>query len=301
MIRVILIGVVVAVIGAVGVFMFVLSSLDGIILEAVETYGSEITKAKVSLAAVELDLSSGRSSLRGLSVGNPKGFKTPSAFELGAISIAIDSSTVSDDTIVINEIVIDSPVVTYELGAGGSNIDAIQRNVEAYMAQFGDDPADDGGEGPKLIIDDLYIRGGKVNISATFLDGKALSAELPDIHLEDIGREDEGASPAAIAEQIIAALTAGTTGTVSSLGLEEIMGGAGKLLEGGAEGPVKCSKASPAAAKAPARLSRAWSKAPARLFKARARLSKARAKLSKAPPRGRPRRLAICSAEAAIS
>ena len=234
MIRVILIGVVVAVIGAVGVFMFVLSSLDGIILEAVETYGSEITQAKVSLAAVELDLTSGRGSLRGLSVGNPKGFKTPSAFELGAISIAIDSSTVSDDTIVINEIVIDSPVVTYELGAGGSNIDAIQRNVEAYMAQFGDDPA--GGGGPKLIIDDLYIRGGVVNISATFLDGKALSAELPDIHLEDIGREDEGASPAAIAEQIIAALTAGTTGAVSSLGLEEIMGGAGKLLDGVAEG-----------------------------------------------------------------
>ena len=72
--------------------------------------------------------------------------------------------------------------------------------------------------------------------SATFLDGKALSAELPNIHLEDIGREDEGASPAAIAEQIIAALTAGTTGAVSSLGLEEIMGGAGKLLEGVAEG-----------------------------------------------------------------
>lgn len=236
MIRVILIGVVVAVIGAVGVFMFVLSSLDGIILEAVETYGSEITQAKVSLAAVELDLTSGRGSLRGLSVGNPKGFNMPSAFELGAISIAIDSSTVSDDTIVINEIVIDSPVVTYELGAGGSNIDAIQRNVEAYMAQFGDDPADGGGGGPKLIIDDLYIRGGVVNISATFLDGKALSAELPDIHLEDIGREDEGASPAAIAEQIIAALTAGTTGAVSSLGLEEIMGGAGKLLEGVAEG-----------------------------------------------------------------
>ncbi|MCH7942899.1 MAG: hypothetical protein IIB67_06680 [Proteobacteria bacterium] len=236
MIRVILIGVVVAVIGAVGVFMFVLSSLDGIILEAVETYGSEITQAKVSLAAVELDLTSGRGSLRGLSVGNPKGFNTPSAFELGAISITIDSCTVSDDTIVINEIVIDAPVVTYELGADGSNIDAIQRNVEAYMAQFGDDPADDGGEGPKLIIDDLYIRGGKVNISATFLDGKALSAELPDIHLEDIGREDEGASPAAIAEQIIAALTAGTTGAVSSLGLEEIMGGAGKLLEGVAEG-----------------------------------------------------------------
>ena len=41
MMRNILIAVVVAVLGAVGVFMFVLSSLDDIIQEAVQTYGSE--------------------------------------------------------------------------------------------------------------------------------------------------------------------------------------------------------------------------------------------------------------------
>ena len=41
MIRMILIGLAIAVVGAVGVFMFVLSSLDDIIQEAVQTYGSE--------------------------------------------------------------------------------------------------------------------------------------------------------------------------------------------------------------------------------------------------------------------
>jgi hypothetical protein len=67
--RVILIAVGVAVLGAVGVFMFVLSSLDGLIQEAVQTYGSEITKAKVTLNEVEIDLASGRGTLRGLTVG----------------------------------------------------------------------------------------------------------------------------------------------------------------------------------------------------------------------------------------
>lgn len=239
MMRNILIAVVVAVLGAVGVFMYVLSSLDGLIREAVQTYGSEMTKAKVTLAKVEIDLTSGQGSLRGLSVGNPQGFKTPSAFDLGAISISIDTSTVADDTVVIKEIVIDSPVITYEVGADGSNIDAIQRNVEAYMAKFGGggaETADGGGEGPKMIIDDLYIRGGEVNVSATFLDGKTLGSVLPDIHLEDIGREEEGASPAEIAEQIIAAITDGATGAVSSLGLEDMMNSAGEALEGVAEG-----------------------------------------------------------------
>ena len=229
----------VAVIGAIAVFVFVLSSLDGLIQQAIERYGSEITKAEVKLAEVKIDVTSGKGALRGLKIGNPAGFETPSAFQLGAVSIAIDTDTITSDTVVITEIVIDAPDVTYELGGDGSNIDAIQRNVEAYMARFesGDSAtADGGGEGPKLIIEDLYITNGTINVSATFLGGKTLTTPLPDIHLEDIGKEEDGASPGEIAEQIIAAIKDGATGAVSGLGLEDMMGAAGELLEGAAEG-----------------------------------------------------------------
>ena len=80
---------------------------------------------------MELDLTSGKGALRGLKVGNPEGFETPSAFQLGAISIKVDTGATSGEKIVISEIVIDKPDVTYELGGGGSNIDAIQKNVDA--------------------------------------------------------------------------------------------------------------------------------------------------------------------------
>ena len=240
--KILLIGggvVAVAVVGAIAMFVFVLSSLDGLIQQAIEQYGSEITKAQVTLAGVELDATSGKGVLRGLKIGNPAGFNTPSAFELGAISVTIDTATITSDTVVITEIVIDSPDVTYELGGDGSNIDALQNNVEAYMARFegGDSAtADGGGEGPRLIIEDLYITNGTINVSATFLGGKSLTTPLPDIHLEDIGKEDDGASPGEIAEQIIAAIKDAATGAVSGLGIEELMGSAGELLEGVTEG-----------------------------------------------------------------
>ncbi len=125
----------VAVIGAIAVIIFVLSSIDSLIQEAVETYDSEITQAEVKLAEVNLDATSGKGALRGLKVGNPAGFNTPSAFQLGAISITLDTSTLGSDPIVIKEIVIGAPDVTYEVGGDGSNLDALQRNVEAYMAQ----------------------------------------------------------------------------------------------------------------------------------------------------------------------
>ena len=236
--RIILIALGVAVVGAVGVFMFVLSSLDGLIKDAVEAHGSQITKVRVTLAAVEIDLTSGRGALSGLSIGNPPGFETPSAFDLGSISVTIDASTLADDTVVIREIVIEGPVITYEIGADGSNIDAIQRNVDEFMAQFGGGGSSGSspGEGPKLVIEDIYIRGGAVNVSAGFLDGASLGSELPDIHLEDIGRRGDGATPAEVAERVIAAITEGATSAISGLGLETMMGGAGTLLEGVAAG-----------------------------------------------------------------
>lgn len=69
------------------VVIYVLSSLDTIIKEAVETYGSEIIRAEVRLDRVEIDASSGTGALGGLKVGYPEGFETPSAFELGEISL----------------------------------------------------------------------------------------------------------------------------------------------------------------------------------------------------------------------
>ncbi|MFP6745337.1 MAG: hypothetical protein VCB77_09155 [Alphaproteobacteria bacterium] len=229
----------IAIIGVIAVVVSVLSWLDGLIQEDIETHGSEITKAEVTLADVNIDLTSGQGSLSGFKVGNPVGFNTPSAFQLGNISVTLDTSTLSQDPIVIKEIVINAPDITYEVGGDGSNLDALQRNVEAYMAQFDTgEPAEsaDDGEGPKLVIEDLYINGGTVNVSAPFLGGKSLTTPLPDIQLQDIGKEDDGASPGEIAEEIFASIKESATGAVSGLGVEGLVSGAGEMPKGVTEG-----------------------------------------------------------------
>lgn len=226
-----------AVVIAAAAIYFVVSSLDTLIQEAVESIGSEIIQAEVKLDGVELDPGSGRGALRGLMVGNPRGFKTPSAFRLGMVSISVDTGTVTGDTVVIKEIVVDKPAVTYELGADGSNIDAIRKNVDAYMGGGGG-TAQKGekGEGPKLVIENFYVRGGTVNVSATILEGKTLSAALPDIHLKDIGKEDEGATPGQVAEEILAAIGDGATSAVGSIGVGKTLDSLKKTLGGTAEG-----------------------------------------------------------------
>ncbi|WNK01418.1 hypothetical protein L2D14_08280 [Thalassospiraceae bacterium LMO-JJ14] len=236
------VGVVVVLLVAGGIYLY--SNLGGIIKSAVETYGSEATKAEVTLNSVDLDATSGKAALNKLSVGNPSGFKTPSAFELGAIAVQIDTSTLNSDPIVINSVLIDGPKITYELANGGSNIDAIKANVDAYAKKIGggDSSASSSseGEGPKIIIEKLTITGGEVNVSASFLDGKSLGSKLPTLTLTDIGKDDGGASPADVIKQVIDKMTAGVGSAVSGLNLDDLAKGAGeeakKLMEGASEG-----------------------------------------------------------------
>jgi uncharacterized protein involved in outer membrane biogenesis len=220
-------GVLIVVI-AVGVYWFA-SNLDSLIKTAIETYGSEITKTEVTLDKVEISPTSGAGSLSGLKMGNPAGFKSDSAFNLGQVSVALDTSSLGSDTIVIKEIVIAAPAVTYEIGANGSNIDAIRKNVESYTGAAGSGGSSSGGanEGEiKMVIENLYIRDGKVNVSATALGGKSLGAPLPTIHLKDIGKDSGGATPGEVADKVIKAVSKGATKAVGTLNLDKVLGGA---------------------------------------------------------------------------
>lgn len=222
---------------------FVLSNLGSLIVAAVEEYGSDVTQTDVSLADAEVDIASGEGALSGLTVGNPSGFNTDSAFSLGQIAVKLDTDSVTGNTIVIREILVANPEVTYELGESGSNIDAIRENVDSFMAAQGgggsateSGGSDEAGAERKLVIEDLYIRGGTVNVSATFLEGEQLSAGLPEIHLQDIGKDSGGATPEEVVGQIIASLGDATGKAISGLNLDAlrqgVQGATGLIQEG---------------------------------------------------------------------
>ncbi len=247
----VLIGLAVLVIVVAGGLYFVWSNLGSIIKTAVEEAGSEVTQVSVTLNAVDVDnLTDGQAAIRGLTVGNPAGFQTDSAFKLGEVSVKVDPATVTSDVIVIKEVVIAAPEVTYEFGSGGSNIGTIQKNVEQAAGGAssgggsggGSSSGDSAGEGPKLVIENLYVRDGKVNVSADFLQGQKTGASLPTIHLKDIGKEggrSSGASPAEVAQKVVAAISTAATGAVGKLDVGAIKDALGKELGGAAEGLQK--------------------------------------------------------------
>jgi len=214
------------------------SSMGAIITKAVNSMGPEIIQAKVNLDETVIDATSGKGALHGLLVGNPKGFETESAFKMDKIEIVLDTGSLTSDTIVINKIDIQAPEVTYELGGGGSNVAAIQENVDAYIKKTlgasetkEKEPAKKEG-GTKMVIDHVYVKGGKVNISASLFGGKSMTVPLPDIHLKDIGKEKKGASPGEVVKSIISALNKAILKAVAPLDLGKVGDVAGKAVEG---------------------------------------------------------------------
>ncbi|MDX2463563.1 MAG: hypothetical protein QNK31_03550 [Porticoccus sp.] len=197
-------------------------NLDKGIKAAVETLGPELTQSSVTLKDVELSLTSGEGSLKGLVVGNPAGFKTPNAFSLGEIFIAIDPESVTTDTIVIKNIRIVAPEITYESAKGGTNLDQLQKNVEqALGVSDGASSEASAGESSvtkKLIIKDLKITGGKISYSNALLGDKPISLPLPAIQLAGIGEKSGGASAGEVVKQILEAINKNAAKAVTNSG-----------------------------------------------------------------------------------
>ncbi|MBI3444805.1 MAG: hypothetical protein HY055_05485 [Magnetospirillum sp.] len=245
--RKLLIGAAVVLTVIVGGAVFLLSSLDSIVKKVIEDVGSQVTGVKVSVGAVKISLSEGKGSISGLTVANPPGFSSDPAFRLGEISLAIDTGSVSKNPIVIKDITVAAPAVSYEIASGGSNLDALQKNVKAFTAKQGAsgkaEPAksSDKSEEKKVVIDRLAITGGQVKLAAGGIPGADTTAKLGDIVLTGIGRDSGGASSAQVAQKVMDSLVNGAIKSAASFG--NLLGNVGDkakaLVPGDAGNAVK--------------------------------------------------------------
>lgn len=223
-----------AIVVVVGVGLyFVYSSLDSIAEAAIEQVGSDLTQTAVRVGGVRIDLGGGAARIGNLSVANPDGFTSDHALQVADISVALDLDNLSTDLITIKEVSVDNPQVTYEFGASGSNYDAIREALASAKGGGGGEPAADT---PKIVIENLYIRNGTVEMVAP--GGVGASAGLQQIHLTGIGRDGGGATAEQVGQVILTALLSGVTGTLDTLDPAQLsrlvnagLGEAGGLIE----------------------------------------------------------------------
>lgn len=187
------------------------TQLGSAIEAAIERYGSDITATDVEVDAVEVDIAAGKAAINGFVIGAPAGFSAENTFRLDRVALALNTDKLSTEQVVIDSFEINGPVIWYELGREGSNIAALQQNVDRYLAESGvATPSEESPAGAqadeqtvKLIIDNFYFRDASVNVSTTTVPGKKISVPLPDLHLRDLGKGSDGITGAELVDKIL--------------------------------------------------------------------------------------------------
>jgi uncharacterized protein involved in outer membrane biogenesis len=191
------------------------------------------------VGGVSISPRDGRGSLKDVEIGNPAGFSAPRAARLGEIAVALDPATVRAPIVIVHQITIESPVITYERGKGGTNLDAIQKNIAAYVARS---QPTSGGEGGtpgadtrhKFVIEKLAIRGAKVTMTTAGLKGQGVSFDLPDIELTDVGKSRGGLTASEVANLV--------ANTLISRIAQKVLTNIDLLRKGGVEGALDALK-----------------------------------------------------------
>ncbi len=188
----------------VGAVLLLLWCFRGAILGAtITSQVSALTGCPVTLAAARLSVS-GQAELEGLELGNPPGFRGPSALRIEHLSLQVDVSTLTAGPVVIRKVLVDGIRVTYVRagrgraadkprggrGLGQTNIAEIERRLTKSL----------GGAVQRLVVDELAV----TNAHSRLWRGRRAFIEVPlkDLSLEGIGRDQEGLPPAELVGQV---------------------------------------------------------------------------------------------------
>src|ERR1039458_8321447 len=139
--------------------------LDKALKTGVETFGPRLTKVDVTVQSVSVSLFSGSGTIKGLLVGNPQGFKTPSAIKVGTVSLSLEPRSLLADKIVVKSINVQGPEITFETDLRSNNLKKLLANVQETTGGGTHEPAKpqepaqpkEAKPAKKLEVDDFVI------------------------------------------------------------------------------------------------------------------------------------------------
>ena len=209
----------------------IILNLGKIVKTGINTVVPQVTKCEAHVDDVHFNVFGGKFAITNLVIKNPEGYKTAQAFSLGHISVNVKMGSLMSDVIEIDQVIIDAPEITYEVGLGNSNLNTILENVNASLPASEDgekkeEPKEEKKDGKKVIVNLIKVTNGKVGVSAKIAGGMEAPIILPDIEIKDLGKKEGGISMVQAA-----AITLKTT----LLSIFEVLKSSGKLLLDGAK------------------------------------------------------------------
>jgi uncharacterized protein involved in outer membrane biogenesis len=181
---------------------------DSLLKRGVETAGPSLTKSQVKLDSASISFLSGSGKLKGLFVGNPEGFKSPSAIQVGTATLALQPGSLFSDKVIIRSINIQAPEITFETDLKKNNLGKLVENLQsASRGGTNGSTSSESKASKKFQVDDFLISGGKVHVSVASLGlSQSATVALPEIHLSGLGQGPDGITVAELSKRVLQAI-----------------------------------------------------------------------------------------------
>jgi hypothetical protein len=168
------------------------------IRSAVNKHGPKMMGTGVKAQDVDVSLFSDGATLTDFVLGNPPGFTVPQAATAKEIRVRIDKKSLLTDRVVIDAIEVISPHLYYEIQGKTDNFRALlssmRKAAKAAEPPPGQKPARWKKPKKHMLIREVIIRDGLVDLAAASLQGKPITVPLPDMRLTNIGAKEGGST-----------------------------------------------------------------------------------------------------------
>lgn len=209
--KIVAISIVVLAAIALGIAYFSSGKIDAYVKTAIEKYGSESLGTKVSVGEVNISLRQTTATIKNLEIANPPGFDDPIAFKAGLIEIALNSKESKLDSVVIDRILLNSPMVYYIKTKQTDNLSTLQDQAARstkinQSSEKTGGPKDKDLEQPRILIKKFDIEGANLSYRDTRIVSTTVNLKLDDIHITDIDTGKNGAGTQEAVSKIVNAI-----------------------------------------------------------------------------------------------
>jgi len=235
--------------------------------QMVHIYGSQVVGTDVNIGRIDVSLKDGRGSVSDITVGNPSGYSKDLIISLGTAAVKVDVESVKKalmetakktgpkvKTIVIDEVRISKPEVTYELmNLNRNNANDVMANIKKNTASSAKKeepkPADKDAVQYNVAIKKVVVEDGTATVAAGLLGvSKSLSVPLPTVTINNVGTEKQGITIGDGLARVFQEILKTTVSAVSKVDLSELLGGVGDLANGAVNAATDAAKGAAGAA-----------------------------------------------------
>jgi hypothetical protein len=170
--------------------------------KAIETFGPKVLGVSVEVREVSIAPLQGKVQVTGLRIGNPQGYSDRPLVELGEFRFDMDTrSLFGRGPTIVNMVVLSDLTVSYEVLAGVSNVEALQKHMDRHKRRAVERQRRESSR--RVIIEHFDCRNGSVCYSAAFTAHQSVIVPLPEIDIRDIGKDAGGVTPSEASKRIL--------------------------------------------------------------------------------------------------